>query len=96
MEPIDHPPGHEIERLNKEIEERYNEDVGRCDPLGSAISSEGTERSESKDDSLTLPSPSELTGAEMMERDPGLTGADVLEIKSGMRSWELEDEDALF
>jgi len=23
MEPIDHPPGHEIERLNREIEEQY-------------------------------------------------------------------------
>lgn len=26
MEPIDHPPGHEIERLNREIEEQHNED----------------------------------------------------------------------
>ncbi len=23
MEPIDHPPGHEIKRLNREIEEQY-------------------------------------------------------------------------
>jgi hypothetical protein len=26
VEPIDHPPGHEIERLNEEIEEQYSED----------------------------------------------------------------------
>jgi hypothetical protein len=25
MEPIDHPPGHEIERLNREIEEQYGD-----------------------------------------------------------------------
>lgn len=25
MEPIEHPPGHEIERLNREIEEQYSD-----------------------------------------------------------------------
>lgn len=25
MEPIDHPPGHEIERLNREIEKQYGD-----------------------------------------------------------------------
>jgi hypothetical protein len=81
MEQIDHPPGHEIERLNREIEEQYSDDdAERWDPLGSAISSEVTEESEPEHDSLTSPSPPKLTGAEMMQRDPDLTGADVLEI----------------
>ena len=33
MEPIDHPPGHEIERLNREIDEQYSKDeVAAWDP----------------------------------------------------------------
>jgi hypothetical protein len=33
LPPIDHPPGHEIERLNREIEEQYEDDDTFFDPL---------------------------------------------------------------
>jgi hypothetical protein len=81
MEQIDHPPGHEIERLNQGIERQYgDDDVERWNPLDWVIPSDETAESHPEDDSTTSSRQPELTGAEMMQRDPDLTGADVLEI----------------
>jgi hypothetical protein len=93
VEPIDHPPGHEIERLNKEIEEQYSKDKpGPWDPLDWASPSQETGELEPEDDLQTSSWPPDLTGAEMMERDPNLTGADVLEIKMGIQPYEHDDD----
>lgn len=92
MEPIDHPPGHEIERLNREIEGQYGEeDMNPWDPPHRVTPLQETAGPEPGGDPIT--SQPDLTGTEMMERDPSLTGADVLEIKMGIRPYETDDTD---
>jgi hypothetical protein len=97
VEPIDHPPGHEIERLSKEIEERYGEDELEPRQLLDWISpSQEAAEPDSEDDPQTSLWQPDLTGTEMIERDSSLTGAAVLEIKLGIQSWEPDDDDILF
>lgn len=94
MKPVDHPPRHEIERLNREIEEEYNKDeMDPWDAVDSAIPIAEAEGPEPEDDPLTSTWQPKLAGAEMIERDPNLTGADVLEIKMDIRPYEEDDGD---
>lgn len=80
MEPIDHPPGHEIDRLNKEIEERYSEDELKSRELLDWISpSQEAMETDSEDDPQTS------------LWQPDLTGADVVEIKIGIQPCKPED-----
>jgi hypothetical protein len=86
VEPIDHPPGHEIERINKEIEEQYSE--GELEPrelLDWIGSSQEAREADLEDDPQKSLRPPDLTGAETMEREPELTDADVLEINMGIQ-----------
>jgi hypothetical protein len=47
VEPIDHPPGHEIERLNQEIEGQYSKDeAAPNEPLDWASAIPETEQPE--------------------------------------------------
>ncbi|MEA3377921.1 MAG: hypothetical protein U9R72_17165, partial [Chloroflexota bacterium] len=82
---------------NKEIEDQYSKDkVEPRDPLDWVSSAQETKESEPEDDQLRALWEPELTGAEMMERNPDLTGADVLEIKMGIRLYETDDDDVIF